>query len=217
VIVRGTKILAAGALLPLGETTIHSERFGTRHRAALGTTEQTDAIVVVVSEENSQVSLVQRARIVRNLNESQMTRSLRQLLEPSTERARLRATVPGARAPRLADIGRAVRAGRRDRVPAEPIPPDEPLVPDQPESIADLATGDVSGAGATEAPAAPVAAQATGTADEPAPDEEPGPAPDSSAAAPDGDAAGATPTTVILTNGVPPKEREPAGTRGRSR
>jgi hypothetical protein len=135
VIVRGAKVIAAGALLPLGETTIHSERFGTRHRAALGTTEQTDAIVIVVSEENGQVSLVQRARIVRNLNESQLARSLRQLLEPSPERARLRlpAAVPGARAPRLADIGRAVRAGRRERMPAEPIPPDEPLVPDVPE------------------------------------------------------------------------------------
>src|SRR5437762_4187793 len=54
VLIRGGKVLAAGALLPLGETTIHSERFGTRHRAALGTTEQTDAIVVVVSEENGQ-------------------------------------------------------------------------------------------------------------------------------------------------------------------
>jgi diadenylate cyclase len=203
VIVRGTKILAAGALLPLGETTIHSERFGTRHRAALGTTEQTDAIVVVVSEENSQVSLVQRARIVRNLNESQMTRSLRQLLEPSSERARLRATVPGARAPRLADIGRAVRAGRRDRVPAEPIPPDEPLLPDHPEGLAEAATGDVDAPGAA--------------ADEPPPDEAHGPAADSSATPADGDAAGAAPTTVILTNGVPPKEREPAGTRGRSR
>jgi diadenylate cyclase len=132
VIVRGTRILAAGALLPLGETTVHSERFGTRHRAALGTTEQSDAIVVVVSEENGQVSLVQRARIVRNLNESQVARSLRQLLEPAQERARLRlpAAVPGGRAPRLADIGRAVRVGRRDRTPAEPMPPDEPLVPD---------------------------------------------------------------------------------------
>jgi diadenylate cyclase len=203
VIVRGTKILAAGALLPLGETTIHSERFGTRHRAALGTTEQTDAIVVVVSEENSQVSLVQRARIVRNLNESQMTRSLRQLLEPSSERARLRATVPGARAPRLADIGRAVRAGRRDRVPAEPIPPDEPLLPDHPEGLAEAAPGDVDAPGAA--------------ADEATPDEAHGPAADSSATPADGDAAGAAPTTVILTNGVPPKEREPAGTRGRSR
>jgi len=47
--VRGDTILAAGALLPLAETTIHTERFGTRHRAALGITEQTDAVVVVVS------------------------------------------------------------------------------------------------------------------------------------------------------------------------
>src|SRR6185503_1174961 len=137
VILRGTRIIAAGALLPLGETTIHAERFGTRHRAALGTTEQTDAIVVVVSEENSQVSLVQRARIVRNLNESQMVRSLRQVLEPSSERARLRATVPGGRAPRLADIGRAVRASRRDRGVSEPIPADEPLVPDSSDQGAD--------------------------------------------------------------------------------
>ncbi len=141
VIVRGGRILAAAALLPLGETTIHSERFGTRHRAALGTTEQSDAVVVVVSEENGQVSLVQRARIVRNLNEAQMTRALRQVLEPVPERARLRisAPVPGRRTPRLADIGRAVRAGRRDRGPAEPIPPDEPLVPepDEPPNPAD--------------------------------------------------------------------------------
>src|SRR5262249_15361299 len=108
------------------------ERFGTRHRAALGTTEQTDAVVVVVSEENGQISLVQRARIVRNLNESQLARALRQILEPTTERARrvFPAAVPGARAPSLADIGGAVRAGRRERDAADPIPPDEPLVPD---------------------------------------------------------------------------------------
>src|SRR5258708_14191763 len=54
VIVRDESILAAGALLPLAEATIHTERFGTRHRAALGTTEQTDSGVVVISEENSQ-------------------------------------------------------------------------------------------------------------------------------------------------------------------
>ena len=183
VIVRGNRILAAGALLPLGETTIHSERFGTRHRAALGTTEQTDAIVVVVSEENGQVSLVQRARIVRNLNESQVARSLRQLLEPSPERARLRVPVPGARAPRLADIGRAVRAGRRDRPAIEPMPPDEPLVPDAPEASAEM---DPPIADEPESP--PVAAED----------------------APATSIAGAT-------NGVPREEREPAGTRGRSR
>jgi len=83
VIIRGDRILAAGALLPLAETTVHSQRFGTRHRAALGITEQTDAVVVVVSEENRQVSLVERARIVRNLNEAQMARAIVSLLDPT--------------------------------------------------------------------------------------------------------------------------------------
>ena len=197
VIVRGSKILAAAALLPLGETTIHSERFGTRHRAALGTTEQSDAVVVVVSEENGHVSLVQRARIVRNLNEAQLSRALRQVLEPAPERARLRipAPVPGGRAPRLADIGRAVRAGRRDRRPAEPIPPDEPLVPEPAEPPM-----------ASEVPMS--AGEAEGTAPEP-------PLPGSSAngvpAADGTDGAGEAPLAL------PRAAREPAGARGRSR
>jgi diadenylate cyclase len=199
VIVRGAKILAAAALLPLGETTIHSERFGTRHRAALGTTEQSDAVVVVVSEENGQVSLVQRARIVRNLNEAQMTRALRQVLEPAPERARLRisAPVPGGRAPRLADIGRAVRAGRRDRGPAEPIPPDEPLVPepDEPPNPADAPPSVAEGATAPEPPSDASSANGVPAADEA-----------------DGvDGAGNAPITL------PRAAREPAGARGRSR
>ena len=81
-------ILAAGVLLPLAETTAPSERFGTRHRAALGIAEQTDAVVVVVSEENGQVSLVERARIVRNLSEGQLARALRTLLDPNRGRRR---------------------------------------------------------------------------------------------------------------------------------
>ena len=80
VIVRGSQVLAAGALLPLAETSIHTERYGTRHRAALGITEQTDAVVIVVSEENGQISLVERARIVRNLGEAQLTRAIVTLL-----------------------------------------------------------------------------------------------------------------------------------------
>jgi diadenylate cyclase len=133
VIIRGESIIAAGALLPLAETTIHTERFGTRHRAALGITEQTDAIVVVVSEENGQISLVERARIVRNLNEAQLARAIKTLLgataghgirgwRPSAAPS-LR---PGGRAPRLSELGRFVsRNGRRrpetkpDRTPTE--------------------------------------------------------------------------------------------------
>jgi diadenylate cyclase len=88
VIIRGETILAAGALLPLAETTVQSERFGTRHRAALGVTEDTDALVVVVSEENGHISLVERSRIVRNLNEGQLARSMRNLLDPTRGRRR---------------------------------------------------------------------------------------------------------------------------------
>jgi diadenylate cyclase len=147
VIIRGDRVIAAGALLPLGETTIHAERFGTRHRAALGTTEQTDAIVVVVSEENGQVSLVQRARIVRNLSETQLAQALRRLLEPSQERRRLRLPtgVPGSGGPRLSDIGRAVRSARLSGPAAsETMPADEPMRPD----------GETAPTAADESPAA---------------------------------------------------------------
>ena len=111
VIIRDEVVLAAGALLPLAEMTVHTERFGTRHRAALGITEQTDAVVIVVSEENSQISLVERARIVRNLNEPQLARAVRSLLSPSDGRGPFgRRPLPGAggRAPRLSDLGRLV-------------------------------------------------------------------------------------------------------------
>src|SRR6476469_4683187 len=125
VIIRGDAILAAGALLPLAEMTIHTERFGTRHRAALGITEQTDAVVIVVSEENGQVSLVERARIVRNLNEQQLSRTIRKLLAPTDGRGpcgRRPAPGSGGRAPRLSDLGRLVPR-RRSSEPAPAVTP----------------------------------------------------------------------------------------------
>jgi len=128
VIIRGDAILAAGALLPLAEMTIHTERFGTRHRAALGITEQTDAVVIVVSEENSQVSLVERARIVRNLSQPQLTKAIRSLLAPDRARGRIGRRFGssyelGGRAPRLSDLGRLVGRGRP--TPAK-LPDDDP-------------------------------------------------------------------------------------------
>lgn len=118
VIVRGTHVLAAGALLPLAEISIQAERFGTRHRAALGITEQSDALVVVVSEENGQVSLVERARIVRNLGEQQLARAIRTLLLPPERRgpfaSRAAAGLLGrgrGRPLRLADLLRPRRSG----------------------------------------------------------------------------------------------------------
>lgn len=57
VLISGDQIRAAGAILPLTQTTVRDRSLGTRHRAALGLSEETDAIVIVVSEETSQVSV----------------------------------------------------------------------------------------------------------------------------------------------------------------
>jgi len=127
VIIREEVVLSAGSLLPLAEMTVHTERFGTRHRAALGITEQTDAVVIVVSEENGQVSLVERARIVRNLNEVQLARAIRSLLAPTDglgpfSRRPPGGSVVGGRAPRLAELSRRVgrsRPRRRSRTDDE--------------------------------------------------------------------------------------------------
>jgi diadenylate cyclase len=112
VIVRGDSVVAAGAVLPLAETTIlPAERFGTRHRAAVGIAEQTDAIVVVVSEETGQTSLIERARIVRNLNPVQLERALIDLLDSSGGRRSLLGHMPsGSLRPSSARIARPRRA-----------------------------------------------------------------------------------------------------------
>jgi diadenylate cyclase len=86
VIVRADRLIAAGCVLPLSETAIYRERFGTRHRAAIGITEGTDALAVVVSEETGTVSLVVRGRIIRNLDEDRLRGALISQLSPSTSR-----------------------------------------------------------------------------------------------------------------------------------
>ncbi len=86
VIVSNGEILAAGVLLPLSQNVLDSERYGTRHRAAIGISEQSDAIVLVVSEETGSISLVVRGRIERNLTEEQLRRRLFHLLRPQAPR-----------------------------------------------------------------------------------------------------------------------------------
>ena len=63
VIVVGDSIRAAGAILPLTQNPVSDRSLGTRHRAAIGLSEETDAVVIVVSEETSRVSLARRGRI----------------------------------------------------------------------------------------------------------------------------------------------------------
>ena len=67
VIVRGDTIVAAGCILPLTQAPMIDRSLGTRHRAALGLSEETDAIVVVVSEERSTISVAVHGRLMRDV------------------------------------------------------------------------------------------------------------------------------------------------------
>jgi diadenylate cyclase len=86
VIISGQRIASAGVLLPLSQNVLDSERYGTRHRAAIGISEQTDAIVIVVSEETGSISLVMRGRIERNLTEEKLRRRIFHLIRPQAPR-----------------------------------------------------------------------------------------------------------------------------------
>ncbi|WP_423924560.1 diadenylate cyclase CdaA [Candidatus Palauibacter sp.] len=72
VVVRGGEIVAAGVHLPLTQYPLSDKTLGTRHRATLGLSEETDAYVVVVSEETSQISLARRGVLRRNLTPGQL-------------------------------------------------------------------------------------------------------------------------------------------------
>lgn len=83
VIVREDRIVAATCMLPLSENPTLGRELGTRHRAALGVTEGTDAIAVVVSEETGAVSVAHNGRLVRRLDEGELNRLLRRLYQPT--------------------------------------------------------------------------------------------------------------------------------------
>ncbi len=83
VIVRGNKILAAGCLLPLPEEGAVRERLGTRHRAGVGLSLASDALVVVVSEETGAISVIEEGKITRNLDGD----SLRRRVSPKVGRS----------------------------------------------------------------------------------------------------------------------------------
>lgn len=72
VVIRGDTIVGAGCILPLSQARVEDRSLGTRHRAALGLTEESDALVVVVSEETGTISLAAGGRLVRDLAPAQL-------------------------------------------------------------------------------------------------------------------------------------------------
>jgi diadenylate cyclase len=81
VIIRSYKVAAASCFLPLTLNPRLSKELGTRHRAAIGITEDTDAVAVVVSEETGVISFVENGSITRYLNSSRLREMIREAIE----------------------------------------------------------------------------------------------------------------------------------------
>jgi diadenylate cyclase len=80
------KIAAAGCFLPLSEQQDIRKSFGTRHRAALGMSEQSDAVILVASEETGAISLAYDAKLYYDLSPLEVTRKLKELLDRGARR-----------------------------------------------------------------------------------------------------------------------------------
>ena len=80
VIVQGDRLAAASCYLPLTRNAELSKEYGTRHRAALGISEETDAVAVVVSEETGRVSVAHQGELVRDLDSNGLRTTLYKLL-----------------------------------------------------------------------------------------------------------------------------------------
>lgn len=108
--IRGDRIVAAGAILPLSERTA-SRQLGTRHRAAMGMTERTNnCICIVVSEETGSISLAEAGILDRPLTSSKLKELLEIRLAPIGERE---STAPGLLGWGQKSILRGVSAVRR--------------------------------------------------------------------------------------------------------
>jgi len=85
IITRGNRIVAAACLFPLSDNPNFSKIIGTRHRAALGITEQTDTVVIMVSEETSEISVACDGRFIPIVNRERLVNILKDLLIVETK------------------------------------------------------------------------------------------------------------------------------------
>lgn len=84
VIVRNGRLIAAACVMPLTAAFLADRELGLRHRAAIGITEEGDAVAVVVSEERGAISLTHNGRIIRDIDETRLISILRAFLIPKT-------------------------------------------------------------------------------------------------------------------------------------
>ena len=86
VVIQNLRMAAAGCLFPLSDNPNIDRRLGTRHRAAIGLTEDTDAVCVIVSEETGIVSLSVGGQIMRSLDKEQLVKRLKRLISMEATR-----------------------------------------------------------------------------------------------------------------------------------
>src|SRR3989338_6805126 len=84
-IIQHGRITAAGCLFPLTQDASLSRIFGTRHRAALGLSEETDAVIIIVSEERQDMSLVYRGKLQKDLSREDLIFKVKQILKLAKE------------------------------------------------------------------------------------------------------------------------------------
>ncbi len=87
-IIRADRVAAAGCILPLTHNNELSKELGTRHRAAIGMSEESDAVIVVVSEETGYISLVRKGMIRRKLTASELRENLQRYLIEKDDKKR---------------------------------------------------------------------------------------------------------------------------------
>ena len=85
-IIQNGKITAAGCFLPLSERQDIRKNFGTRHRASLGMAEQSDAVILVVSEESGAISLAYDSKLYYDMTVAEVTRKLKELLDKGSRK-----------------------------------------------------------------------------------------------------------------------------------
>lgn len=85
VIVRGDRVVSATCYLPLSDNMALSKDLGTRHRAAVGISEVSDSLTIVVSEETGTVSYAREGRIVRDVKEDELIAELKKLQNPDEQ------------------------------------------------------------------------------------------------------------------------------------
>lgn len=82
VVIQASRVVAVGCLFPLSQSQKLSKTLGTRHRAGLGLSEETDALVIVASEETGIISLMQQGKITRDIEEEDLRQALTDLYQP---------------------------------------------------------------------------------------------------------------------------------------